>query len=202
MPPLAASFLAQSVSSVTTWRVVLSPVFAKATFFVPRRDAISHISSCMMKMSRERFSRLGINSTLPQGVTYTAKDLITRSSPACTAERWLLLPVKPRATFIWKADRYTVSGLPPSSQIDCITSSNLVCENAVGVPSSVRASEPSPVGFAPELPDWKFTFVINHDGTPPVLRAAVEEPATLPWLANNAFSMSSFCSLAISNVWY
>ena len=80
MMPFAASFLAHKVSSVTTWRVVLSPVLANATFFVPRKEATSHMSSCMMNTSRERFSRDGMNSTVPQGVTYTAKDLTTRSS--------------------------------------------------------------------------------------------------------------------------
>ena len=158
--------------------------------------------SCMMKTSRDLFSREGMNSTEPQGVTYTASDLITFSSPACTALRWLLLPVKPKATFIWNADKYTVSGLPPSSQIDCITPSNLVCENAVAVPSSVRASEPSPVGFAPELPDWKSTFVIIHAGAPASSRAVVALPATLALFANRAFSMSNFCSFAIFKVWY
>ena len=153
--------------------------------------------SCIMKTSRDLFSREGMNSTEPQGVTYTASDLITFSSPACTAERWLLLPVKPNATFIWNADKYTVSGLPPATQIDCITVSKLACEKAACVPS-VRAFEPVPFASAP--PEPATVFVVSHTGAPASSRAAVELPATLALLSNRAFSMSNFCSFAIFNV--
>ena len=66
--PFAASFLQSMVNSVVICLVVLSPFLARATFFVGRNTAISHMSSCMIHTSRERHCLDGWKATWPHGV--------------------------------------------------------------------------------------------------------------------------------------
>ena len=59
---------------------------------------------------------------------------------------------------------------------------------------SVRVEVPGVVGSAPEVAS-KLVLDLSHESIVPIVRAVLDEPADLPWLANKIASISRFSSL-------